>query len=388
MTSATSIQKSYIQFDLSSIPAGFNGSNIAKATLKLYVNSVTTAGSFNVDYVTGPWAEKTITGNLSPSLGTTVVGSVPLTSALVHDYVLVDVTPAVGAWLNKTQANDGLVLVANSPLNATFDSKENTTQSHGPELDMVFTGGLSGATFTTGGGLAGGVSGGVLNVGMLRTCSTKQVLQWNGTAWVCSAAGAGTVTSVALAAPSSDFTLTGSPITTAGTLALGWTVAPTNAETPGAIVKRDFLGGFRAGPIVAIAQPAVPGVLGYNSNSARGAVAVVGQDANSGISAYTVGVHGDTSNPAGIGVFGTTGALSANASGLLDFNHVGIWGDSATTYGVIGTSDSGTGVLGESTSGVGVFGASVDVTGAGVWGQSSEGNGLIGLNSPSAGASD
>src|ERR1035441_3662083 len=38
----------FIRFDLTAVPAGTPGSSIAKATLKLYVNSVTTAGSFNV----------------------------------------------------------------------------------------------------------------------------------------------------------------------------------------------------------------------------------------------------------------------------------------------------------------------------------------------------
>ena len=42
-------QTTFIQFDLSSLPAGFTGANISKATLKVFVNSVTTAGSFNVD---------------------------------------------------------------------------------------------------------------------------------------------------------------------------------------------------------------------------------------------------------------------------------------------------------------------------------------------------
>jgi len=51
-------QTTYIQFDLSSIPAGYTSASIAKATLKLYVNAVTTAGSFNVDYVSGTWSEK------------------------------------------------------------------------------------------------------------------------------------------------------------------------------------------------------------------------------------------------------------------------------------------------------------------------------------------
>jgi len=63
--------------------------------------------------------------------------------------------------------------------------------------------------------------------------------------------GTGTVTSVGLSAPSSDFTVSGSPVTSAGTLALGWNVAPTNANTPNAIVKRDPSGNFSAAAITA-----------------------------------------------------------------------------------------------------------------------------------------
>lgn len=57
----------------------------------------------------------------------------------------------------------------------------------------------------------------------LKTCSTNQVLQYNGTAWACAAAGTGTVTSVA-----SGSGLTGGPITGSGTLSIA-TAGVTNA---------------------------------------------------------------------------------------------------------------------------------------------------------------
>src|SRR5689334_3385414 len=60
---ATSIQNAYVQFDLSSIPTGYTGANVAKATLKLYVNTVPGAGSFEVDYVNSSWTEATISAN-------------------------------------------------------------------------------------------------------------------------------------------------------------------------------------------------------------------------------------------------------------------------------------------------------------------------------------
>jgi hypothetical protein len=43
--------------------------------------------------------------------------------------------------------------------------------------------------------------------------------------------GTGTVTSVGLSAPASDFTVSGSPVTKSGTLGLAWTVSPTSVDT-------------------------------------------------------------------------------------------------------------------------------------------------------------
>jgi hypothetical protein len=131
-------QTTYIQFNLASIPAGYTSTNVTKATLKLYVNAVSTAGNFNVDYVSGAWSEATITAKSSPALGSTIASAVPLTSASANQYILIDITSALQAWLNGTQANNGIALVANSPLNASFDSKENTNTSQPAELDIVF----------------------------------------------------------------------------------------------------------------------------------------------------------------------------------------------------------------------------------------------------------
>jgi len=198
VSSATSIQTTYIQFDLSSIPAGYTSTNVAKATLKLFVNSVPKSGSFNLDLVNGSWSENTITSSLSPALGNTIASSVPLTTANVNDYVLIDVTSAVDEWLNGSTPNDGLALVANSGLSATFDSKENAAQSHPAELDIVFTSGatLTGVTTAAGSGLTGGGTSGTLNLSLQKNCANKQVLQWNGSAWICASPGTGTISGI------------------------------------------------------------------------------------------------------------------------------------------------------------------------------------------------
>jgi len=189
-------QITYVQFNLASIPAT---ASISQATLKLYVNGVTTAGSFNVDYVNSAWAESTIDSSNAPPLGTTIASNVDVTAADKNQYILINVTSAVQAWLSGSETNNGIALVANGTFNATFDSKENTTTSHAPELDIAFAGGggtITGVTTASGSGLSGGGTSGTLALSLTNSCASKQVLQWNGTAWACSNAGTGTITSV------------------------------------------------------------------------------------------------------------------------------------------------------------------------------------------------
>jgi hypothetical protein len=187
-------QVTHIQFNLASVPAT---ASVSQATLKLYVNSVTTAGSFNVDYVNGAWSESKIDASNAPPLGAAIASNVSVTTADKNQYILVNVTSAVQAWLNGSETNNGIALVANSSFNATFDSKENTTTSHPAELDIAFAGGdgtITGVNTASGSGLTGGGTSGTLNLSLTNACAANQVLQWNGTSWICAAVG--TITGV------------------------------------------------------------------------------------------------------------------------------------------------------------------------------------------------
>jgi len=408
VSSSTSIQSSFVQFDFSSIPSGFTGANIAKASLKLYVNTVTTAGSFNVDYVNGTWSEKTITASVSPALGTTIASSVPLTTAQAHDYILIDVTTAVQAWLNNSLPNDGLALVANSPLSATFDSKENTTQSHAPELDIVFAG--SGGTgtitgVTAGAGLVGGGTSGNVTLSMIKTCASGQVLQWNGTAWICANSGTGTVTNV-----SSGTGLTGGPITSTGTLSIA------NAGVSNAMLQNPSLtlsagSGLTGGGSVSLGGATTLGLLTSCASGQilkwSGSAWACAADANSGgtITGVTAGtdltgggtagnitlnlntaalqtaydaryaqLNGtniftqpillNTSGPSGVVAYASSVGLEGNAvTGVIGSttgsggNAFGVLGASTNATAVRGNdAGSGSGVVGTSQSGVGVYG--------------------------------
>jgi hypothetical protein len=173
--------------------------------------------------------------------------------------------------------------------------------------------------------------------------------------------GKGTVTSVGMTAPTSDFTVTGSPITKSGTLGLNWTVPPTSLIAANAIVKRDNLGGFSATSIYTDAND----------------IGVHATGANTGV--FGTGVTGIWGNGTSYGVFGTSSGT--------DTVSAGIWGNGAS-YGVFGVS-SGTnaisdGVHGETSSGGGSGVAGVNhAGGVGVYGVG--GNGVIGSSGIASG---
>jgi hypothetical protein len=288
------------------------------------------------------------------------------------------------------------------------------------------TGTISGITTASGSGLAGGGTSGTLNLSVpaggvtnamlqnskitlnastgggltvpgamtlgdtstigLQTCAPNQVLQYISGAWSCSTLATGSVTNVALSAPSSDFTVSGSPVTGAGTLGLNWNVAPTTTNTANAIVKRDGTGSFSAGSISSVTLTASnPAGLAIRGSTAAPSAAVAG--VNSGTSAAADGVDGvsasafaagvagvntnfgygvygdggiDSFGGGGTGVYGTGstgvyGVTSAGIAGTLgqygtksgvgrqNGNYAGAWGDGGTagSYGVLGTTDDG-----------------------------------------------
>ena len=178
--------------------------------------------------------------------------------------------------------------------------------------------------------------------------------------------GAGTVTSVALSAPSSDFTVSGSPIKTSGTLGLNWTIKPTNADTANAIVKRDGSGAFSAGTITATAPSSSGTAMMANGGSGSG----TGLTASGGLfgiysatsagdailATSTSGIGVDASSGSGSGIFGESSTADGIDGYTADFAHFGITG----TNGAAG----GTGVYGYGAEGGYFLGAPLtDATG-------------------------
>jgi hypothetical protein len=323
------------------------------------VNTVTKAGSFNVDYVNATWSESTIDSSNAPPLGAAIASNVSVTTADKNQYILVNVTSAVQAWLSGSETNNGLALVANSTFDATFDSKENTTTSHPPELDIAFAGGdgtITGVETGSNSGLTGGGTSGTLNLSLLTSCASNQVLQWNGSSWKCSSAGTGTITGV-----TAGTDLTGGGSSGNVTLNLNTANVPLlaanntftgNQTVNGSLTATGFIS---AGPISAAASNGAYAVTGSDTSSS-GSIGVAGISAN-GTGVYGNGVTGTS----GIGVTYGVYAAASNGDGIAAFGagtyHSGVYGSAS--------GSSGNGVYGTGTTGVYGNGSSYGVYGNG-----------------------
>jgi hypothetical protein len=185
--------------------------------------------------------------------------------------------------------------------------------------------------------------------------------------------GTGSVSSVGLSAPSSDFTVSGSPITRSGTLGLSWTVAPTTNDTANAIVKRDGSGNIAVSTVSASSSTSYP-VYGADTSSGSSSFGVVGVS-NNGTGVYEQG-------PTGLYAAATTYGVYATA------NDDGVVGQTnGSGNGVVGRASGGSGVYGSATTGSGVFGTE-NSGGYGVYGDSASSNGVgvAGLADNTAGA--
>jgi hypothetical protein len=187
--------------------------------------------------------------------------------------------------------------------------------------------------------------------------------------------GSSTVTSVGLTAPGSDFSVSGAPVTSSGTLSLQWLVPPSDQNVPNAIVKRDAFGRFSADTISATTAVNSAQISAANSNPVNFFLSpVVGVNSASG-DVEGIGVAGISDSQRGAGVFGRNngGGPAVLGDTGIGVSGQGVRGESfATQVSASGFGPDGVDGISHSSLGSGV--AAVNTTnGDGLFAQSNGG---------------
>jgi len=130
--------QAYVRFDLTTLPSGTRGADVARAVLRLWVTKVTRPGMLDVHSVRGGWSEDALTAANAPGRGRDELVGIQVSAQDRNRFLLVDVTEIVQEWLDRTLENNGLVLMPNAAgVSVEFDSKENAATSHEPELEIT-----------------------------------------------------------------------------------------------------------------------------------------------------------------------------------------------------------------------------------------------------------
>ena len=131
--------KTYIKFQLlSSLPQNVAATNVAKATLKLYLSPGTNpSGTIDIYPITSAWTEATLNTSSPPAASSTAFAT-GIVVGKANSFLVVDVTQLVQEWVSSSLENDGIALVAHtSATYVVFDSKEGIVTSHEPRLEIV-----------------------------------------------------------------------------------------------------------------------------------------------------------------------------------------------------------------------------------------------------------
>ncbi len=304
-------------------PAALTGSGTANH-IPLWTGASTQGNSALFQTGTGANAKiglKTTT----PTATLDVNGTVTIRS-LLNLPATATATAAAGANSNQiglvaSAFNSGSNIAANQVFRWIAEPAGNNTASPGATLNLLF--GVPPATPAETG---------------LKINNKGQITFAAGQAFPGS--GTGSVSSVGFSAPSSDFTVSGSPVTGSGTLGLNWVIPPTSQNVTNAIVKRDSQGDIYVDAV--LSSTIISNTMSTDEIIAFGS--------NSGFA-----VWGENSTGSGPGMIASTAATVANKQG---YGPDGIDGITHTDGGdgVAGYADSaGDGVFGYSASGFGAF---------------------------------
>ena len=138
-----------MRFDVNAVlPSGAVGLDVEKATLFVWIGTVTQDGEVIVHALRNWWDELAVTYHHAPALGA-AGAQVPVYSLMANGYLAIDVTAQVRAWIGDPSANYSLEIgpAAQAPPALTINSRE--SGANPPFLDITLLNGASGAPATT-----------------------------------------------------------------------------------------------------------------------------------------------------------------------------------------------------------------------------------------------
>ena len=126
-------RKSYVRFDLSSLPDDVTAADITHARLRVYFPKVTKPGVISIVPITADWLE---TGTQAePPVQPNAINTIPAAAMIGKRFAEIDITTAVQAWAGGA-TNYGVALVSDGTANVQLGAKEGPATGYPMELEI------------------------------------------------------------------------------------------------------------------------------------------------------------------------------------------------------------------------------------------------------------
>lgn len=133
------ISTGYVKFDITALDILESADEVELAQLRIWVKRVDTAGSVELYVIDEDWDEASLVASNAPLLVGGPVATFDVASSALNDFLLIDITEQVRAWVDAPETNYGFALVSIGA-SVNLDSKENSQTAHEMAIDVVLRG--------------------------------------------------------------------------------------------------------------------------------------------------------------------------------------------------------------------------------------------------------
>ena len=122
-----------IRFEAGAFADSVAATDVTKARLVLYINSVAAPGALTLHRITQDWSEHSAA---LPAYDATPLATIPASSVVGKQFIIVDVTAAVQAWLREPGTDFGFAIAGSGGARVLLGAKEGPGTGHPAQLQI------------------------------------------------------------------------------------------------------------------------------------------------------------------------------------------------------------------------------------------------------------
>jgi hypothetical protein len=126
----------FIRFDVGTFSGSVFAADVTRARLVCYLPRVTRRGALKLHAVTSPWTESVTATTPQPTFDLTPLVTIPSDAVVAKQFLIVDVTVQVKAWLNNPSSDFGFALLSDGTANVILGAKEGPGTGHPATLEV------------------------------------------------------------------------------------------------------------------------------------------------------------------------------------------------------------------------------------------------------------